>query len=154
MNLVYRHPNGAGIWQGDAPASPRVPVLDAAGIKVVVFAAREHQPKLPDRFDVIRARLRDDMFLHGEMLRRTIKCADEVSDLLVKYILDGSSVVTSCWAGYNRSGLISGLTMLRLGVSPAQAIRQIRYARGIFAMSNPLFVDIVYKSERRLAAAN
>jgi hypothetical protein len=157
MNLVYRHPNGACIWQGDAPAARRVPVLDSLGIKAIVLAAREHQPKLPARFDVIRARLKDDLSLRGEMLRRTIKCADEVSDLLVGYMLRGESVLSTCWAGLNRSGLCTALTIMKLsGMPPAKVVRMVRNARGPFALSNPVFTQIIHSAAapaaRRAAA--
>ena len=67
INLVYRHRSGGRLYQGNFQDATDVQALDKAGIKVVVFAAYEkNYVHLPDRFDVIRARLDDSFFIGKE----------------------------------------------------------------------------------------
>lgn len=151
MNLVFRHPRTGGeLWQADRLYANYAPCLSRARIKAVVYAARENQPSMPERFDVIRARLIDDPRMDRYTAELTARCADEVSDLLVGFLRRGESVVTSCWAGLNRSGLMSAMTLVKLGATPAQAVAQVRAARGPSALGNPVFVRIVDAYGRRL----
>lgn len=150
MNLVYRHPkSGAELWQAGHRRANDPRVLDGHRIKAVVYAARENQPKMPDRFDVIRARLDDDPYMNEDLVARTSFCADQVSDLVLGYLGRGENVVSSCWAGWNRSGLMSALTLVKLGVDPETAIARVRVARGPSALGNPIFRGIVRASGRR-----
>ena len=153
MNLVYRHPSGGSLWQGGMTSSGSVRTLENARIKAVVFAAVEFQPKLPDRYDVLRARLYDNPFMNPLEARKVAHCADEVSDMLAAYVAGGENVLSSCWAGWNRSGLLSALTIMKLTGMPAEAaISRIRAARGSSALGNPVFVRIVKDAERRRLA--
>lgn len=144
MNLVYQHPSGGALWQGGNTACLDCPNLDELGIKVVVFAAMEYQPRMPSRFDVVRAKLDDDFRMPHRIAVEVAKCADEVSDLLVNRIINGQGVLSSCWMGWNRSGLMSAITVAKLaGCDPDRAIRLVKNARGPSALSNPVFVAIV-----------
>lgn len=153
MNLVYCHPSGGCLWQGGKDSSGSVPAIRDAGIEAVVFAATEFQPKLPDDIDVLRARLRDDPFMDLSEAVMVAKCADEVSDMLVDYVSSGRNVLSSCWAGWNRSGLMTALTLMKLTGAPADAaIARVRATRGQFALRNPIFVRIIKAADRRRAA--
>lgn len=152
MNLVYRHPSGGMLWQGSRKSSGNVPMLTQADIKAVMFGAIEFQPKLPDRFDVLRVRVHDNPFMNPLDARRLAACADEVSDMLATYVENGENVLSSCWAGWNRSGLMSAMTLMKLTGMPAEvAISRVRAARGPSALGNPVFVRIIKDAERRLA---
>lgn len=152
MNLVYRAPSGGCLWQGGAKHARSVPALENARIKAVVFAANEHQPELPEKFDILRARLHDNPFMGRSEARKVAVCADEVSDMLVAYLLAGQSVLSSCWAGWNRSGLMTAMTLMKLAKMPTDvAIARVRAARGPNALSNPVFVEILGAAERKLA---
>jgi len=144
MNLVFRHPSGGCLYQGDKKDSLDVAGLDRADIKAVVFAAYENNEKsLPDRFDVIRARLDDKFYPSQEQKRVFYDCADKVSNLLLLYLVNGFNVLSTCAAGRNRSGLMSGFTLVKLGVPAEDAITMIRRARGAFALSNPAFRKLI-----------
>jgi len=144
MNLVYRHPSGGCLYQGNFKDATDVRALDAAGIKAVVFAAMERNyVHLPDRFDVIRARLDDNSRPSDHEKRWIVDCADKVSDYLVRYLARGQSAMTSCNMGLNRSGIMSGFTLVKLGIPAGQAIRMIRRARGTFALCNRAFVNLI-----------
>jgi hypothetical protein len=55
--------------------------------------------------------------------------------------LKGKKVLIRCQAGWNRSGLITALVLIREGYSAAEAIRLIRKQRSEFALCNPDFVE-------------
>jgi hypothetical protein len=54
--------------------------------------------------------------------------------------LDGADVLIRCQAGMNRSGLVTALTLTMAGMTPAQAISQIRLQRGPGCLFNEHFV--------------
>jgi len=150
MNLVYRHPSGGCLYQGNFKDATNVHGLDEADIKAVVFAAREkNSAHLPDRFDVIRARLDDNPFPGEHEAHAMRRCADKISNLLAIYLENGFNVLSTCAAGKNRSGLMSGFTLVKLGVPAEQAIAMIRRARNPFALCNPAFVKMIARSSRR-----
>ena len=91
--------------------------------------------------------MRDTLRLHGEKLRKTIELANFASDEAAHTIIQGGNVLSTCKAGWNRSGLVSGLTLKKITDKNSQEIvRQIRNNRSIFALSNPLFVKIIHAS--------
>lgn len=75
----------------------------------------------------------------------------------VRNMLDrGQTVLVTCHAGLNRSGLISGLALMLpstgMSITPGcltsmQAIYAIRRARGSRALSNPQFVRMLERAE-------
>lgn len=143
MNLVYRHPSGGALFQGDHSDTPNIPTLDAERIRLVVFAAAAvNNHALPERFDTIRLTIDDNLYPTPEQVRQYWDVADKVSDHLVRYVLNGKSVLSTCWAGRNRSGLMSAFTLMKLGATDDQAIELVRAAR-VGGLSNPAFVRII-----------
>lgn len=57
-------------------------------------------------------------------------------------------VLVRCQAGYNRSGLVVALTLLRLGYSAAGAIDLIRARRSPHALCNDRFVRYIHGEEQ------
>ena len=55
--------------------------------------------------------------------------------------LAGAEVLIRCQAGMNRSGLVTALTLTMAGLTPAQAITQIRLQRGPGCLFNQHFVQ-------------
>lgn len=55
----------------------------------------------------------------------------------------GKRVLVRCQAGWNRSGLIMALVLIREGYTPAEAIRLIRENRSPNALCNPDFVNFL-----------
>lgn len=53
-------------------------------------------------------------------------------------------VLVGCAMGLNRSGLVVALALRSMGMSPYQAVRTVRDARGPDALSNQLFVAAIY----------
>jgi len=152
MNLVFRHPRTAAeLWQAGKNYANSVPHLDERRVGLIVYAARENQPPMPDRFRVIRARLIDSLRLDDRLTYLTAVCADQVSDMIVEHLRNGVSVVSSCWAGWNCAGLMSALTLVKLGMPAEDAIAAVRTARGGNALGNPIFVKIIRHLARRQA---
>jgi hypothetical protein len=143
MNIVFQHPSGGCLWQGDCKDARDIRALDAAGIKAVFLAAKEDcDVKLPDRFDVLRGRLDDNLWPDRNEVRYNFRCADMASDILSSYLVQGDSVLSSCKQGRNRSGLASSFLLIKQGVPAEQAIAMIRKARR-FALANPAFTRMI-----------
>ena len=52
-----------------------------------------------------------------------------VADLGAALVRDGHRVLSHCGMGFNRSALVAGLILLRLGVSGREAVRRLRACR-------------------------
>lgn len=126
-----------GLWQGSAPPIHRNPAVTA---DLLVLCAQEYQPssRFFPRSKVIRARMDDAMPTPREM-SEAMTAANEV----VRAVLKGKVVLVTCAMGWNRSGLVTGLAMRKLGYSGKDAVRLIKQARGDSALSNRYFRKIV-----------
>ena len=127
------------LWQGSKP--PKGEALRKAGVHVLVLAADEYQPGAKDfpGVRVIHCPLFDQLDQTVEDIANMILVSHEVSDCLAK----GSTVLSTCQMGLNRSGVISALALCNLGVEPERAIGAVRKARGRYALSNKTFERIV-----------
>lgn len=139
MNLIL--PVGGGeLWQGgEKDLLSFHPAFD-----VVVLMAIECQHDLK-RPGVIKAGIDDKFPLTPSEKKHIETVAHKVSDAMVKALTQGKLVLSTCYAGWNRSGLVSGLTLVKCGLSPRKAIKTIRDARD-GALGNPDFVRIIMES--------
>lgn len=64
-----------------------------------------------------------------------------LADRAVEALDKGERVLVRCQAGYNRSGLVVALTLLRLGYSADEAIALIRERRSPHALHNGHFLE-------------
>ena len=64
----------------------------------------------------------------------------------------GKRVAGKCQAGWNRSGLVVALVLIREGYSADEAIRLIRERRSPNALCNPYFVEFIKQEEANLLA--
>jgi hypothetical protein len=136
------------LWQGGYPLFPPVNY----GFHVLILCARERQlPPFDDAFDgvkIYRPSFHDAELMDEEMYRAL------GAALLVRKHLDfGHSVLSTCNAGWNRSGLVSAFALMlprnrksKYGTTPGsltpeEAVRLVRRARGLDALTNPEFVD-------------
>lgn len=53
----------------------------------------------------------------------------------------GDDLLVRCQAGWNRSGLVTGLILIRSGMEPEEAVSKIRAKRGPMALSNYDFAN-------------
>ena len=62
-----------------------------------------------------------------------------------------AKVLVRCQAGYNRSGLIVALYLLRLGFSADQAVMMIRNRRSEYALCNESFAQLIHREYEEMS---
>ena len=98
------------------------PPLEGLPFNLLVLCAMEHQT--PSRkTPTVLAPLDDS---GPPPTRRHISTAIWAADIVTRHVRRGERVLVVCHAGYNRSGLVTALTLLNLGASASSAIRQVR----------------------------
>lgn len=143
MSLIYfdRKSNGK-LFQSGASEIPLI--LATNNIFLLIFGAMEYQPEhlnIPNFEDVRKfyLPLDDCDFLD----RNELKNVDKVADFAAIAIANGKSVLSTCWMGRNRSGLISGAILKKLTNLPGdQLIRHIQLCRPN-ALSNEYFQKLL-----------
>jgi hypothetical protein len=152
MTLIYKHPTGGKLYQAGAKEIPEI--LRSKNISLLVLAATEYQPdhisNTGGNFvaaEVIYVPLKDTILFTPREFKQTIDKAKKVAAHVITHIENGNNVLSTCWAGLNRSGLISGLAMRQLSKAPGKKVaKQIRNRRSWKALSNPLFARVVVNS--------
>ena len=143
MSLLYRHNSGGSLHQCGAREIRSK--LKELPFSLLILAAKEFQPE--DEFtevDKILVPLTDSASLSRGKLQSTLKAAEKISDYAADKIELGCHVLSTCMAGWNRSGLISGLTLHKLTEADGdEIVNHIRRNRSIFALSNPLFARYI-----------
>jgi protein-tyrosine phosphatase len=133
----YNYLLGTRLAQGRAPPpNVRLP------FDTIVLAAMEYQPELPG-YEVLRATLDDSGPPPTANERAQIRA---VASRVARRVRAGRRVLVTCVQGRNRSGVISGLALVELGMSGEQAIHLIRTFRN--GLANPHFIDMVRESTR------
>lgn len=64
---------------------------------------------------------------------------EKVAELVADNVAQDKKVLVHCDFGLNRSGLIAALALIRLGLSPQQAIERLRDQRNILVLTNRAF---------------
>lgn len=149
MSLIFRHPSGSKMYQCGAKEIPSY--LANKDIGLLVLSAKEYQPKSlrknPDLFKGVSrvyVPLKDKASFSRPALEDTISRAAQASTHVVNNLSKGNNVLVTCWAGINRSGLISGMALISmLGCTGKEAVRLVRKGRGDIALYNPLFQKIL-----------
>jgi protein-tyrosine phosphatase len=130
IDYHYLLPNRL-LAQGSAPpAAPGIP------FDVIVLAAQEYQPAMPG-YEVMRVPL-DDGPPPDKPTRVRIRSAARA---IAEHVHFGKRVLVTCWQGRNRSGVLAGLALVHLGVSPDRAFHRIRRLRN--GLTNPHFRAMV-----------
>lgn len=105
---------------------------------VIVLAAIEHQDVPLPGYEVLYAPLTDEgpppTAAERALIRQT---AREVADRIRR----GKRVLSTCHQGRNRSGVISALALVELGLPRDRAVRRIRRFRN--GLTNPYFRAMV-----------
>lgn len=78
---------------------------------------------------------------------------DRLADLAADHVHARRPVLIRCQAGYNRSALVAGLVLLRLGATAHQAIAAIQDRRSRYALHNEHFCRYLRDAEQAMAAA-
>jgi len=123
--------------QGSAPPPDvRLP------FDVIVLAAEEYQPDLPG-YEVLHVPLNDSgpPPTHDERFSIYDNAAR-----IARRVRAGKRVLVTCWQGRNRSGVLSGLALVNLGVPGVEAAGIIRRIRN--GLTNPYFYEMVVRSSK------
>jgi protein-tyrosine phosphatase len=72
----------------------------------------------------------------------------DLADTVVLGVRGAQRTLVRCEAGYNRSGLVVGLVLLRLGYGVDEAVGLIRTRRSRHALCNETFVDYLREEAR------
>lgn len=126
------------LYQGSVP--PEGQELTASGFHLLLLCAREHQPPAT-RFPGVRVYYcpsRDT----PDPTARELAVAWEASRVAADAIARGQKVLVTCFAGLNRSGLVVGFTLVRLGIRPKDAVRLVQSRRAL-SLNNPTFVQAI-----------
>ena len=129
------------LWQGSQPRTG-TRVRDS-GFDLLILCAEEYQPPASSfpGVEVIYAPNQDDPKTPPS--RKTLYQALAVARKAAQAMKDGRKVLSTCYAGINRSGLVSALTLrLYLGCSGFEAVRLVQQRR-MGALRNPQFVKVL-----------
>lgn len=66
---------------------------------------------------------------------------DTLAEQVARHVQRDEKVLVRCFAGLNRSSLVTALAMTKMGWSPWEAIARIRETRSPYALCNSDFVD-------------
>jgi protein-tyrosine phosphatase len=112
---------------------------------VLVLAAMEYQPAqtMFPGITLIHVPLDDAIPKRDEVLR-AIYAGKQVA----AHVQRGDRVLTTCFMGKNRSGLVNGFALMELGYSSQDAITLIKNARGDGALGNMHFVNELHARGR------
>jgi protein-tyrosine phosphatase len=72
----------------------------------------------------------------GDMAR-----AHQAASFVAEQLQNGKHVLVTCAMGLNRSALVAGLALRRLGFTGEQVVETIRHARGPMSLNNPAFLE-------------
>ena len=141
------------LWQGSVP-EPGTYVAEA-GFDVLVLSAREHQRSSIYYPGVQVLHAPNDDNERYPFTREKLRIALHAARQSAEAIKEGKSVLVTCAAGLNRSGLISALTLHFLhGWSGAQCIKVVREKRGLWRdpqpLSNDEFVTVLNRLPEKL----
>lgn len=170
MDLLYEHKNGAKLYQCGALEIPGTPEnfyygwdksdqiskkeklateksilsgLKKADINVLILASTEYQPAFNTKtLEVINIPFDDAETEHmGVVLNQINPSVTSAT----KAMLDGKNVLSTCWAGINRSSLISGLILKSItDLSGKEVIDLIRKNRDSYCLCNRSFFWTLY----------
>jgi hypothetical protein len=125
------------LWQGSASTTH---IADMHDFQVVVLCAVEWQPQLSSRLEVIRF-LSDDCKLTRAHLQEAIYIASKVE----RRVRTGKNVLVTCFAGLNRSGLVTALAAMKLTNKPGSEVLKHIQARRPGALCNASFANVISK---------
>lgn len=147
MDLIFTHPSGGQLWQGDKRDVERLLRVPDDSIQVIGLFAEEYQPDdLLGRYELLKPGFDDNYEANDVEMSSIAGIADDASDTISNRVREGKNCLSSCAAGLNRSGLVTALALMKLAnMGPAEVIGRIRRLRHYKALSNPKFVETIHK---------
>ena len=132
------------LYVGSRPAPGRY-----RWFNVVVLCAKEYQPPSHGYpgMTVIRIPLVDDDVHPLSDVDQALVVSN--ARTLARYLESGACVLTTCWAGMNRSALVAAIAMqIAFDMDADDVITQIRETRSPQALSNARFEQFVRRFDR------
>jgi protein-tyrosine phosphatase len=137
---AVRLPNGAVLAIGGKP--PTGPWLGVGSFSLLVLAAKENQPAA-SRFPGVRV-LHVPLTDYGGPFTPAQRAAALRASLVVaKALAAGKNVMVTCELGLNRSSLIAGMALARLGMPRERVVKLVRRLRSFAALNNGRFARMV-----------
>lgn len=137
-----------GLWQGGRP--PPGDLLRQNNFRLLILCAEEWQQPKAGEFpgvEVISAPNDDDF--NRLPTREELSIAIKAARQAIPILEGGGKVLSTCFMGKNRSGLVSALILhLWLGVSGERAVRMIQQQRQ-GALRNPGFLSVLQRLASR-----
>ena len=146
-----------GLWQGGWPQPGRW--LANQGVSTLVLCAMEYQPPhvVPPFLEGLPGLRQANPWPGVRVVyapnddrsdqppsRKTLHQAIHAGRIVAADLAAGRTVLSTCWQGWNRSGLVSALGLhLHLGCSGMEAVDIVQKGRKR-ALCNPLFVEMLY----------
>jgi len=128
------------LWIGGAPP-PQAKVGDF--FDCLILCAHEYQPDCFSDIQIAFAPMRDDgLMISKEDAIQAVKAAGKA----IRWTNSGLKVLITCYAGRNRSGLVTALTLCKgpAAMSPVEAVAKIKSVRGPDALANLGFVRMLF----------
>lgn len=152
MNIIYVHEDlkrgikgrlSQGGWR-DVDNIIQGHIDSCKDVTCVVLAACDYQPpNIPKCPTIIRVDLIDTDQMTDDEKQSVLETCQDVAKRVADMVRNGHHALVTCWAGLNRSGLISALTLIELGKSPPDAIEIVRKGRSAHALCNDQFVELI-----------
>lgn len=135
-NMQDVHQIDGNIWMGSAPIKK---VDDSFDYIINLYAGARYS--LQSHQVMVFALMNDEALIPNERLLHNL------ADTAVEFAKRGKTLI-HCQAGLNRSGLITGLTLIKQGMHPQIAIDLIRRKRSPQALFNKTFADWLLAQKR------
>lgn len=117
-------------------------------VPVLVLCAEEFQPDIdyfPYVSEVIYAPYDD-----GRLSQKEANLALSAARHVAYHLLKDRDVLVTCHMGWNRSGLVSALALMRAyQMGSKEAIETVKRGRGSSALSNQSFCMFLYEAEKK-----
>lgn len=128
-----------GLWRGECFITPE----DGFGLVVSLHQRFDNLP--PPGVEHHTYRMAD-----ADLDPEHHTALDQLADVVAQAVKDGRKTLVRCHAGLNRSALVAGLAMMKLGWSAHDAITQMRQARSPYVLCNESFVAYLEEKEKDL----
>lgn len=149
MNLIYQHkvPQFGSIWQSGYREFPHD--LTSVNIHLVIYAASECPPLNHHQGAKLEYCPNDDSLvpIGSEYYQALLDNAKVAVPFVVNAVKGGDNVLVTCNMGINRSSLVTGLALVKLGLKPSEAIDLIRNNRP-GTLTNNIFEHMIQDSSR------
>ncbi|KQP62903.1 hypothetical protein ASF47_17985 [Nocardioides sp. Leaf285] len=134
---VMAHPSGGGLWlgghdcqPGGGDAKPR----DRFDVVISLFTREGHEPAPGVEHHT-------HTMVDGPLDPADHARLDTLAETTRQRVEQGQDVMVRCQAGMNRSGLVAGMAMIKMGWRTDDVLARMRAARGPWVLFNTAFVD-------------